>query len=130
MAPTIGIAVDQRRRNYSKEAFDANVQRLKEYQTKLVLFPRNAKKPKTKGAVPDASADKVAAAKQIKTDVLPLAKSKAAVEWKEVKQPEKSVVSSVRRARGSIRAVGFNIKKKNAAAVEGEAKPKKAESDE
>lgn len=48
VAPTIGIAVDHRRRNLSQEGLDANVQRLKEYKSKLVLFPRKAKAPKVR----------------------------------------------------------------------------------
>lgn len=46
MAPKIGISVDHRRRNKSLESFQANVQRLKEYRSKLILFPRKASKPK------------------------------------------------------------------------------------
>merc|ERR1712151_1054347 len=43
----IGIAVDHRRRNASEESLKANVQRLKEYKAKLVVFPRKAGKPKS-----------------------------------------------------------------------------------
>ncbi|KAH7104119.1 60S ribosomal protein L13 [Auriculariales sp. MPI-PUGE-AT-0066] len=43
----IGIVVDHRRRNLSEEGKALNVARLKEYKTRLVLFPRNAKKPKS-----------------------------------------------------------------------------------
>ncbi|CAN3359226.1 large ribosomal subunit protein eL13A [Diutina catenulata] len=39
-ARTIGIAVDHRRQNKSTETFDANVQRLKEYLSKLVIFDK------------------------------------------------------------------------------------------
>lgn len=46
LAPTIGIAVDHRRRNRSLEGLQANVQRLKTYKAKLVIFPRHAKKVK------------------------------------------------------------------------------------
>ncbi|QLL30498.1 hypothetical protein HG536_0A03160 [Torulaspora globosa] len=42
-ARTIGIAVDHRRQNRNQEIFDANVQRLKEYQSKIIVFPRNGK---------------------------------------------------------------------------------------
>ena len=42
----IGIAVDHRRKNRSTESLQANVQRLKEYKTKLILFPKKANKPK------------------------------------------------------------------------------------
>ena len=43
-ARTIGIAVDPRRRNKSVESLQTNAQRLKEYKSKLILFPLNAKK--------------------------------------------------------------------------------------
>lgn len=46
LAPKIGIAVDHRRKNRNLESFQANVQRLKEYRSKLILFPRKASKPK------------------------------------------------------------------------------------
>jgi hypothetical protein len=45
-ARTIGIAVDHRRKNKSVEALQANVQRLKEYRSKLILFPKKMSKPK------------------------------------------------------------------------------------
>ncbi len=47
-ARTIGIAVDHRRRNKSLESLQANVQRLKTYKSKLILFPRNPSKKGTK----------------------------------------------------------------------------------
>lgn len=43
-ARTIGIAVDHRRKNRSLESLQQNVQRLKEYRSKLILFPLNSKK--------------------------------------------------------------------------------------
>ena len=62
-AATIGIRVDKRRKNLSEEGLQANVQRLKTYASKLVLFPINHKalRPKeateaeTKAAVQDRS---------------------------------------------------------------------------
>lgn len=45
-ARSIGIAVDYRRRNKSAESLELNAQRLKEYKTKLVIFPKKANKPK------------------------------------------------------------------------------------
>lgn len=53
-ANTVGIAVDFRRQNRSVEAFELNVQRLKEYKARLILFPRRAGKPK-KGDSQDVS---------------------------------------------------------------------------
>lgn len=46
VARTIGISVDPRRRNKSTESLQANVQRLKEYRSKLILFPRKPSVPK------------------------------------------------------------------------------------
>ena len=46
LAPTIGIVVDHRRRNHSLESLQANVQRLKTYKAKLVVFPRTARRLK------------------------------------------------------------------------------------
>jgi len=45
-APTIGIAVDHRRQNRSQESMDANVARLKEYMSRLILLPRKSNKAK------------------------------------------------------------------------------------
>ncbi|KAJ3025927.1 UNVERIFIED_CONTAM: 60S ribosomal protein L13 [Siphonaria sp. JEL0065] len=68
-ALTIGISVDHRRKNRSVEGLNANVARLAEYKSKLVLFPRKANKPK-KG---DASKEAVAAATQVSLgSVLPV----------------------------------------------------------
>jgi len=44
LAPTVGIAVDNRRRNRSLESLQSNAQRLKTYKAKLVVFPRRARK--------------------------------------------------------------------------------------
>ena len=43
-AATIGIRVDSRRQNISEESLNTNIQRLKTYASKLVLFPVNPKK--------------------------------------------------------------------------------------
>ena len=51
-ARTIGISVDHRRRNRSAESLQLNVQRLKEYKGKLIVFPRNRAKPKAGDSEP------------------------------------------------------------------------------
>merc|ERR1711991_1045188 len=43
-ARTIGVAVDHRRQNHSEESIQKNVQRLKEYLGKLILFPVSGRK--------------------------------------------------------------------------------------
>jgi large subunit ribosomal protein L13e len=45
-APSMGIVVDHRRRNLSVEGLKINVERLKAYKARLVVFPRRASKPK------------------------------------------------------------------------------------
>lgn len=49
-ARTIGIAVDYRRQNKSVESLQQNVQRLKEYRAKLILFPKKMSKPRKEDA--------------------------------------------------------------------------------
>lgn len=46
LAPTIGIAVDHRRKNRCLESLQENVNRLNTYRAKLVVFPRRSKKTK------------------------------------------------------------------------------------
>lgn len=43
LARSIGIAVDRRRRNKSESAVAVNVDRIKEYKAKLVVFPKGSK---------------------------------------------------------------------------------------
>jgi len=45
-ARTVGIVVDHRRTNLSEEGKTINVERLKAYKEKLIVFPRKAGKPK------------------------------------------------------------------------------------
>jgi len=46
LAPTIGIAVDHRRKNRCTESLQLNVDRLKTFKSKLVLFPKKLSKPR------------------------------------------------------------------------------------
>ncbi|KAK3942672.1 60S ribosomal protein L13 [Diplogelasinospora grovesii] len=50
-APTVGIAVDPRRANLSEEGLAANVERLKAYMARLIVFPKKSNKVK-KGDTP------------------------------------------------------------------------------
>lgn len=64
-AQTVGIVVDHRRQDTSEEGLQFNVQRLENYKSKLILFPRRADKPK-KGDIADATADKLKSAEALK----------------------------------------------------------------
>ena len=59
-ARTIGVAVDHRRRNHSEESLAKNTLRLKEYLSKLILFPlKGGVKPTKQGPVATATADQL-----------------------------------------------------------------------
>ncbi|KXS14197.1 ribosomal protein L13e [Gonapodya prolifera JEL478] len=75
-ALSIGISVDHRRKNRSEEGLALNVERLQAYKTRLVVFPRKAKKPKAG----DADAAAVAAATQLTTPILPVTNDKTQTE--------------------------------------------------
>lgn len=45
-ALSVGIVVDHRRRNLSEEGKKINVERLRDYKTRLLVFPRKASKVK------------------------------------------------------------------------------------
>ena len=59
----LGIAVDHRRKNRSEEGFTLNVQRLKLYSSRLVVFPRNPTSKRAKKG--DSSKEELAQAKQV-----------------------------------------------------------------
>ena len=62
-ARSIGICVDHRRQNTSVEQLQMNVERLKQYLNKLILFPRKENKPK-KGIVDDSTKDQLSAVQE------------------------------------------------------------------
>ncbi|KAF3427917.1 hypothetical protein E2986_12452 [Frieseomelitta varia] len=129
LATTIGIAVDARRRNKSVESLQTNAQRLKEYKSKLILFPLNEKKPKNG----DATEEEMKLATQIKGEIMPVrhqtrVKAKARV----ISENEKkfSAYTTVRTARADARLVGIRAKRAKDAAenpdeVAKDKKPKK-----
>jgi large subunit ribosomal protein L13e len=81
-ARTVGITVDHRRSSSSQEQHDLNVNRLKEYKSKMILFPRKENKPK-KGEINDATAETLksaAASNQATGTVMPLVHSAPKVE--------------------------------------------------
>ena len=113
MARTIGISVDPRRRNKSTESLQANVQRLKEYRSKLILFPRKPSAPK-KG---DSSAEELKLATQLTGPVMPIRnvykkeKARVITEEKNFK-----AFASLRMARANARLFGIRAKRAKEAA--------------
>ena len=91
----IGISVDHRRKNKSEESLLANVERLRQYRSKLVIFPRPSKKTTKKAA--SGAADKKeekpkrvldrAALKNLtqhKGEILPIVRTKPTADRKSV----------------------------------------------
>ncbi|CAK9325043.1 unnamed protein product [Citrullus colocynthis] len=119
LAPTIGIAVDHRRRNRSLESLQANVQRLKTYKAKVVVFPRRARKLKAGDSTPEELAN----ATQVQGPYLPIVREKASVELVKVTEEMKSfkAYDKLRVERMNARHVGARLKK----AAEAEKEDKK-----
>ncbi|XP_053491376.1 60S ribosomal protein L13 [Ictalurus furcatus] len=114
VARTIGIAVDPRRRNRSTESLHVNVQRLKVYRSKLILFPRKASAPK-KG---DSTEEEVKMATQLTGPVMPIKivhkKEKARMITEEEKKF--NAFASLRMARANARLFGIRAKRAKEAA--------------
>lgn len=107
-ARSIGIAVDHRRINRSQESLDANIARLNEYKSKLVVFPKNAKKP----AKADSPANVLAKASQLKGALFPVVNKVNAVSFvKSVEKSDKSAYSTLRKAWVDKRYKGLKDKK-------------------
>jgi len=110
VALTIGIAVDHRRTNRSTQSLKTNVERLKEYKSKLIIFPRGSN-GKPRGG--DSPAADTAAAVQAAGAVLPLSKPAPAVEYGAVTGDMKAfkAYEALRVARTDARMVGIRKKK-------------------
>jgi len=123
-AKNIGICVDHRRRNRSEETYRANIQRLKTYKAKLVVFPRKTKKPKA-GDTPIDQATKVP---QHKGTLVPIKRVSVKSQHRAITAEEKkgSAYTTLRRARADVKLVGIRKKraeiKKKDSALAGDAK--------
>ncbi|XP_067905365.1 large ribosomal subunit protein eL13 [Heterodontus francisci] len=114
VARTIGIAVDHRRRNKSTESIQCNVQRLKEYRSKLIIFPRKASAPK-KG---DSSAEEIKVATQLTGPVMPIKNIYKRERARVISEDEKNfkAFASLRMARANARLFGIRAKRAKEAA--------------
>merc|ERR1712061_449264 len=123
MAQTIGISVDPRRRNKSVESLQENAQRLKEYKSKLILFPIHSKKPR-KGY---SSAEECKKASQLEGRIMPhkkVTKRQRAMESTDDMKKFKAF-NTVRQARAVARLWGIRAKKAKDAEADDVSKPGK-----
>jgi large subunit ribosomal protein L13e len=147
LAPTIGIAVDHRRRNRSLESLQVNVQRLKTYKAKLVVFPRRARKFKVSLKwlkydvdygyllvswhliflfslqAGDSAPEELATATQVQGPYMPIVREKPSVELVKITEGMKSfrAYDKLRIERTNTRHVGARLKR----AAEAEKEEKK-----
>ncbi|CAG8477765.1 11308_t:CDS:2 [Diversispora eburnea] len=121
-ALTIGIPVDHRRKNRSEESLRLNVQRLKTYKSKLIIFPKNSKKPKAE----DSKPDECAAATQHKGGILPIKQSWPCEKARPITEEEKKVsaYATLRKAKNDARLVGVRDARRKAKEEEEAAKKK------
>lgn len=82
-----GIVFDHRRKNRSEEAFTLNVNRLKLYQSKLVVFPRKTSKAKTG----DSKPEDIAQAKQTTSKItMGITQPKAVIKARKITEEERA----------------------------------------
>ncbi|XP_044753444.1 60S ribosomal protein L13 [Coccinella septempunctata] len=114
-ARTVGIAVDHRRRNKSLESVQLNVQRLKEYKSKLILFPIHNKKKLRQG---EANEEERKVATQLLTQVIPIRQPSAKLKARVPTEEEKkfSAYNTLRKARADARLIGIRAKRAKDAA--------------
>jgi len=111
-APTIGIAVDHRRRNKCAESLQANVQRLKLYKSKLLIFPKKSgKKGVKKGDTPKKDLQNVV--QNTLKEIIPVPKPALRVKARAITADEKkdSAYKKLKKARTNKKYDGAKRKK-------------------
>jgi len=95
-ARTVGIAVDYRRTNKSKESLERNIKRLEEYKSKLIVFPKGE----------DSSS-----AAQISGDIMPIVKPASEIVMEEVTDDMKAfkAYTTMRVAKKESKVAGYRI---------------------
>ncbi|KAI9362501.1 ribosomal protein L13e [Zopfochytrium polystomum] len=115
-ARTIGIAVDHRRKNRSEESLQLNVARLKEYKSKLIVFPKKLNRIK-KG---DTPREGLVGASQLPVGALLPIVQPVPTETTRVltEKPKLGAYYTLRMARADKKYKGIREKRKKAAAEE------------
>merc|ERR1711920_714608 len=119
LARTIGVSVDHRRRNRCQESLQANVDRLKLYKSKLLIFPKGSgKKCVKKGDTPRSELQNVA--QNTLKDIIPVPKPALRVKARAITadEKEKSAYKTLKKARTNKKYLGEKIKKAAAGKAE------------
>lgn len=125
----IGISVDHRRKNRSEEGFKANVDRLKLYKSKLVIYPRKPSSKRTKAGDADKKEiEAVEAGEQNKLKtVLPVKQPATRIKARKITKEEKeaTVTAVLRKALTDHKRAGARAKAAADKAEKGAAAAKK-----
>merc|ERR1712228_814071 len=119
MARTIGISVDHRRRNRCTESLQENVNRLKLYKSKLLVFPRKSgKKGVKQGDTPKSELQNVA--QNTLKEIIPVPKPTLRIKARAITadEKEKSVYKTLKKARTNKKYLGEKLKKAKASKTE------------
>jgi large subunit ribosomal protein L13e len=116
VARSVGVAVDHRRKNHSVESLQVNVQRLKEYKSKLVIFP---------GAgnllgLEKADKDEVGSLTQVQGDALGpiVGRPVQPLQYRAVEDKADSVFHTLRVIKSDVRQEGQRAKRRKEKAEE------------
>merc|ERR1712194_571288 len=115
LAPTIGISVDHRRRNRCTESLKANVDRLKLYKSKLLVFPKGSgKKCVKKGDTPRSELANVA--QNTIKEIIPIPKTQLRIKARKITddEKEKSAYKILKKARTNKKYHGVKLTKEKA----------------
>merc|ERR1711972_111114 len=112
-AATIGLSVDHRRKNRGTESLQTNVQRLKEYKSKLIIFPKKASAPKAG----DSDPSELAVPTQLQGKIMPIVASKPSIKARMITDEEKKIdcFKTMRIERANRRLAGVRAKRKKEA---------------
>merc|ERR1712124_125785 len=115
LARTIGVAVDHRRRNRCEESLQTNVERLKLYKSKLMVFPKGSgKKCVKKGDT--ARSELANVAQNTLKEIIPVPKPALRVKARKIAadEKEKSVYKVLKKARSNKKYLGAKLVKAKA----------------
>jgi large subunit ribosomal protein L13e len=127
----LGISVDHRRKNRTAEGFQLNVNRLKLYRSKLVVFPRNPTSKRVKKG-DAAKADRSTVKQVVVKGILPIAAPQQKLKARKIEAKERSTsaYSVARKARTDALLWGVREKRtKDKADAAAGKKPKDANED-
>merc|ERR1719222_486593 len=112
LARTIGVAVDHRRRNHCEESLQTNVERLKLYKSKLMVFPKGSgKKCVKKGDTARSELQNVA--QNTLKEIIPVPKPVLRVKARAITKEDKELKAwaKIKKARSDLKYWGAKKKK-------------------